>query len=113
MKDYRQAARIANIDIDNLKSGASAADLIDLMISAQYKIFNIQNGVGVWYVNRTIEAFLHKQALTKVGAGAGLRFDNYQGMKVLEFLGFPVRRADAILNSESQVTNTNPGFGAF
>ncbi len=113
VKDYRQACRIANIDIDNLKSGASAADLIDLMISAQYKVFNLQNGVGVWYVNRTIEAFLHKQALTKVGAGAGLRFDNYQGQKVLEFLGFPVRRADALLNSESQVTNTNPGFGAF
>jgi hypothetical protein len=113
VKDYRQASRIANIDIDNLKSGASAADLLDLMISAHYKIFNIQNGVGCWYVNRTIEAFLHKQSLTKVGAGAGLRFDNYQGQKVLEFLGFPVRRADALLNSESQVTATNPGFGPF
>lgn len=113
VKDYRQASRLANIDIDNLKSGTGAADLIDLMISLHYKIFNLQNGVGMWYVNRTIEAFLHKQALTKVGAGAGLRFDNYQGQKVLEFLGFPVRRADALLNSESAVTNTNPGFGAF
>jgi hypothetical protein len=113
VKDYRQGSRIANIDIDNLKSGASAADLIDVMISANYKVFNPQNGVGVWYVNRTIEAFLHKQALTKVGAGAGLRFDNYQGQKVLEFLGYPVRRADALLNSEAQVTSANPGFGAF
>lgn len=113
VKDYRQGGRIANIDIDNLKSGAAAADLIDLMISLHYKIFNIQNGTGCWYVNRTIEAFLHKQALTKVGAGAGLRFDNYQGQKVLEFLGFPIRRADAILNSEGQVTAANPGFGAF
>jgi hypothetical protein len=113
VKDYRQASRIANIDIDNLKSGTSAADLIDLMISADYKIFNPQNGVGCWYVNRTIEAFLHKQSLTKVGAGAGIRFDNYQGQKVLMFLGRPVRRADAILNSESQVTSTNPGFGPF
>lgn len=113
VKDYRQGGRLANIDIDTLKSGAGAADLIDLMISLNYKIFNPQNGVGAWYVNRTIEAFLHKQSLTKVGAGAGLRFDNYQGQKVLEFLGYPVRRADAILNSESQVTATNPGFGPF
>jgi hypothetical protein len=113
VKDYRQASRIANIDIDLLKSGVGAADLIDLMISGHYKIWNIQNGVGAWYVNRTIEAFLHKQALTKVGAGAGLRFDNYQGEKVLMFLGFPVRRADALLNTEAQVTSTNPGFGAF
>lgn len=113
VKDYRQGSRIANIDIDNLKSGAGAADLIDLMISAHYKVFNPQNGTGAWYVNRTIEAFLHKQSLTKVGAGAGLRFDNYQGEKVLMFLGYPVRRADAILNTESQVTATNPGFSAF
>lgn len=113
VKDYRQAARICNIDPVTLKSGVAAADLIDLMISAHYKIHNPQNGVGVWYVNRTIEAFLHKQALTKVGAGAGLNYDNYQGQKVLMFLGFPVRRADALLNTESQVTTVNPGYGGF
>lgn len=115
IKDYRQASRIANIDIDLLKSGVGAADLIDLMISAHYKIHNPQNGVGVWYVNRTIEAFLHKQALTKVGAGAGLNYDNYQGAKVLMFLGYPVRRADALLNTESQVTTAIPvaNFGSF
>lgn len=102
VKDYRQCARICNIDVSNLKTG-SAADLIDLMISANYKIHSEQNGQGVWYVNRTIEAFLHKQALTKVGAGAGLTFDNYQGERVLMFLGCPVRRADALLNSEARV----------
>lgn len=112
-KDYRQAARIANLDIDNLKSGSSAADLIDLMLSANYKIHNPQNGVGIWYANRTIEAFLHKQSLSKVAAGAGLRFDNYQGQKMLMFLNYPIRRADALLNSESQVTTSIPGFGAF
>ncbi len=111
VKDYRQVSRGANIDIDNLKSGAGAADLLDMMISMHYKIHNPQNGVGVWYCNRTIEAFLHKQALTKVGAGAGLNYDNYQGQKVLMFLGYPVRRADALLNTESQVTTANPGYG--
>lgn len=105
VKDYRQAARICNIDLSNLKSQTSAADLIDLMISAHYKIHNVQNGVGVWYVNRTIEAFLHKQALNKVSAGAGLSYENYQGQQVLMFLGRPVRRADALLNTESLVTS--------
>lgn len=103
VKDYRQAARIANIDQALLKSGSGAADLIDLMISAHYKIHNPQNGTGVWYVNRTIEAFLHKQAVSKVSAGAGLTYDNYQGQKVLMFLGHPIRRADALLTSEDQV----------
>ena len=104
VKDYRQAARIANIDLSLLQSGVGAADIIDLMISAHYKIHNPQNGKGVWYVNRTIEAFLHKQALTKVGAGAGLNYDNFEGKKILMFLGSPIRRSDALLNTESQVT---------
>lgn len=113
VKDYRQAVRIANIDVDLLKSGAGAADLIDLMISGHYKIFNPQNGTGVWYVNRTIEAFLHKQSLTKVGAGAGITYDNYQGKKVLFFLGSPVRRSDALITTEAQVTTTAfPGYAA-
>lgn len=103
VKDYRQAARIANIDVSDLIAG-SGADLIDLMISANYKIDSLDNGQGVWYVNRTIEAALHKVSLTKVGAGAGLTYDNYQGKKILTFLGFPIRRMDAILNTEAQVT---------
>lgn len=103
VKDYRQAARIANLDISDLIAG-TGADLIDLMISADYRIDDLNNGMGIWYVNRTIEAILHKQALTKVGAGAGLTFENYQGKKVLTFLGSPVRRMDALLNSEAQVT---------
>lgn len=104
VKDWRQATRICNLDTANLLSGNSAADLFDLMIDANYKIHNPQNGNGVWYVNRTIEAFLHKQALNRVSAGAGLTFENYQGQKVLMFLGCPVRRSDALLNTEGQVT---------
>lgn len=104
VKDYRQAGRIANIDISALQDGNAAADLIELMIALSYRIHTPSNGQGVWYVNRTIEAALHLQALTKVGAGAGLTFGNYQGEQVMMFLGRPVRRADAILNSEDQVT---------
>lgn len=104
VKDYRQAVRICNLDISNLQSGTGAADLIDLMISGCYKIHSTTNGNGVWYVNRTIEAFLHKQALTKVGAGAGLTFENFEGRRILTFLGFPVKRSDALLNSEAAVS---------
>jgi hypothetical protein len=103
VKDYRQACRIANIDVANLVSGVGAADLIDLMISADYKIHNKQNGSGAWYVNRTIYAHLHKQSRTAVGAGAGLTYENYQGKPVLMFLGCPVRLMDSMLNTEARV----------
>lgn len=112
IKDYRQACRIANIDYTLLQSQVGAADLIRLMIEAHYKIHNQQNGVGVWYVNRTIEAFLHLQAQSTVAAGAGLRYDNYQGSKVLMFLGKPVRRSDALLVTEAPVTTTSGNAGA-
>ena len=104
VKDYRQASRGCNIDVSDLKSGVGAADLIDLMISMTHLIHNPENGMGVFYVNRTIQAFLHKQSLSKVGAGAGITYDNYQGKKCLMFLGMPVRRSDALLNTEARVT---------
>lgn len=104
VKDYRQASRGCNIAISSLKSQSAAADLIDMMISMKYKIHVPENGTPVFYVNRTIEAFLHKQSLTKVGAGAGLTYDNYQGKKILTFLGIPIRRADALLNTEATVS---------
>lgn len=103
VKDFRQAARIANIDVSDLKTG-SAADLIDMMISANYLIDSLQNGKGCWYVNRTIEAFLHKQARADVSAGSGLNYENFEGRQILTFLGDPVRRMDSLLNSEAQVT---------
>ena len=103
VKDFRQASRIANIDVKNLKSGTNAADIIDMMISATYLVNSLEAGTPVFYVNRTIQAFLHKQSLTKVGAGAGLTYENYQGKPILTFLGIPIRRSDALLNSESQV----------
>lgn len=104
VKDYRQAVRIANIDQALLKSGAGAADLIDLMISGFHKLHNPEGGKLVIYCNRTLQAFLHKQALTKVGAGGGLNYDNFEGKPILTFLGAPVRRSDAMLTTEDQVT---------
>lgn len=103
VKDFRQVARVCNIDVSNLVSGTGAADLIDLMISADYKIDSQENGKGVWYVNRTIFAHLHKQSRTVVGAAGGLTYENYQGKRVLMFLGCPIRLCDGILNSEAKV----------
>lgn len=105
VKDFRQAARIANIDVSDLAAGnVSAADLVTLMIKADHLIDNINNGKGAWYCNRTVAAALHLQSLDKVSAGSGLTYDNYQGKRTLMFLDAPVRRMDALLNTEAEVT---------
>jgi len=103
VKDYRQGSRICNIDVTKLKSGVGAADLTDLMISAVYKLDSQENGQQVFYVNKTIMAFLHKQAIEKVSAGGGLTYENYMGKKVLMFLGIPIRVCDAILNTQARI----------
>lgn len=103
VKDYRQAVRIANIDVSALAAG-NGADLIDKMISGVHKIHNPSNGKGMIYVNRTVETFLDKQARRDVGGGGGLTYANYQGSEVLMFRGRPVRRCDLLLDSEDAVT---------
>ncbi len=103
VKDYRQAARIANISTDALQAG-TGPDLIDLLISAVHKIQSPSNGKGFIYVNRTIETYLDKQARRDVAGGGGLNYANYQGQEVLMFRGRPVRRADSLLDTEAAVT---------
>lgn len=103
VKDFRQGARVANIDISALQAG-SGVDLIEAMIQAMYKIDSLENGSPVFYMNRTIEAFLDLQAKASVAAGGGLTYMNYQGQRVLSFRGIPIRRSDALLNTEAALT---------
>lgn len=103
VKDFRQGARIANIDPATLKSGVGAADLIDLMIDAMYKLDSLENGQPVFYMNRTLMAHLDKQSRKEVGAAGGLTYSDYQGKPVLTFRGIPIRRADAMNRFEEQV----------
>lgn len=111
VRDYRAVARIANIDISELIAGSvSAADIIELMIKAYYRIptqlrkNNGKMGFGrpAWYVNSTIKTALHLQALNKNQVQLSLR--EVEGKEVLTFLGIPVREVDQLLNSEAAVT---------
>ena len=109
VKDYRGLARVANIDVSELVAGTvNAADILKLMTRAHYKIpASIREGMkgkGVWYMNSTITAILHEQALAKVSGGGGLTYQNYQGEQVMMFLGNPIREMDFILNTEEAVT---------
>lgn len=106
VKDFRAIARVANIDISNLKAGGtSAADLLKLMTRAHYRIPSaVKTAMGYVYMNSTIASFLHEQALEKVGTGGGLTFQNYQGEMVMMFLGRKVVICDALLNTEAVVS---------
>ncbi len=101
VKDWRQASRIANIDVSNLIANTSAADLIDQLITASYKLDDPMG--AIIYMNRTVHAILHKQVRSDVSTGGGLTFMNYGGEQILSFNGMPIRIADSLLNTEARV----------
>jgi hypothetical protein len=107
VRDWRGISRIANIDVSDLTTDASSgADLIDLMIDAYYALDNpgLQTGNCVIYTSRTIARFLHKQAMNKSVVELSLDEHAAGGKPVVNFLGHPIRRMDAILETEGAIS---------
>lgn len=102
LRDWRYVVRIANIDVSDLtKDASTGANLIDLMIQALEIIPNMSMGRPVFYCSRTIRSFLRRQILNK--NNVNLTFENVAGKQVLSFDGVPVRKTDAILETEAAV----------
>jgi len=101
VRDWRYAVRIANIDVSNLVSETSAADLTKLMIKAIHRIPALGSGRAVFYCNRTVREMLDIQALSK--ASNQLSIDNFDGKPVTKFRGIPIETVDQILETESVV----------
>lgn len=106
VRDWRGIARVANIDVSDLSATmATGADLLDKMVDAYYALDNPMRADGntVIYTSRTIAKFLHKQAMNKSNVQLTLSERAHGGQKVVEFLGHPIRRMDAILETEARV----------
>ena len=102
LKDWRYVFRI-QVDFAALTKNASAgADLIDLMTDATSYIPSLSSIRGVWYASRRVHSFLRRQITNKV-VGSTLTMEDVAGRKVMTFDGFPVRRVDALLHTESKV----------
>jgi hypothetical protein len=102
LKDWRYGVRIANIDVSDLGSVSDAADLLELMADAEERIPN-ELGRRAFYVNRTIRRYLRHQTRAQVSTGGGITFENIAGKQVMMFGDTPVRRTDALLNTEDVV----------
>ena len=102
VRDWRYVVRIANIDVSDL-SGSGAADLIDLMVQAEELLpDNAEGGTHLSFIcNKTVRSFLRRQIMNKTIYQ--LTQETVAGKHVTMFDGIPIRRTDAILNTESQV----------
>jgi hypothetical protein len=102
-KDWRYASRVCNIDVSNLVAKSSAADLIELMIKATYRIPSLKVGRPVFYMNRSVQQMLDIQRRDDVIAGAGLTWETVDGKRQGSFRGIPIRLCDQLLETESRV----------
>lgn len=102
LRDWRYVVRIANIKTSTLtKNAASGADLIDLMVQAIEMLPSMGLGKPVFYCNRTVRSFLRRQITNK--SNVWLNMEEVAGKKVMTFDGIPVKRVDAILDTEAHV----------
>jgi len=112
VKDWRYVVRIANIEVSDLiaQTGTQAATastaIIKLMARALYRIPNMAMGRAAFYMNRTVHSGLSLAALDKsqyvLKINEGLsQYGTPQSW--LSFLGVPLRRVDAILNTETSI----------
>ncbi len=104
IEDWRSTVRIANIDVTDLGTEAAAADIIDLLTDAFYKIPNAVRSIDginpVIYCSTAVAAALTKQSQKKTSP---IVIDNSHGKPVKSFWGYRIKECDAILSNEECV----------
>ena len=117
LRDWRYVVRVANIDVTQL-TGVSAANLINLLVRAIYRLPTQPVSAGtvqtsdtpevrasmgrlMFYGNRILRTYLDLQAMNKTNVL--LRIEEFNGKPITTFRGIPFRTCDAILNNEASI----------
>ncbi len=102
VRDWRYVVRI-NIDQEDLVfNAATGPNVIDLMTQALELVPNLSMGRPAFYMNRNVRSILRRQIVNKV-TNSSLTMEDIAGKKVVTFDGVPVRRVDALTNTESGI----------
>lgn len=101
IRDWRYFVRIANVDVSNLNTLANTKDIINWMIQASERIPELGKGRAAFYMNRRLREKLRLGILEKVSSN--LSWETVSGQRVMTFDDIPVRRTDALINTESRV----------
>lgn len=107
VRDWRANARIANIDTSQLNTAAYVEGLLKFFIDASESLpisnedTNSSGGRRVWYVSKSVRSALRWGILEKIATN--LTWETFNGKRVVMFDDTPVRRVDAILETEAVV----------
>lgn len=112
VKDWRYVVRIANIDVSDLGSlataqtAASTTSIVHKMAQALYRVPQLRRGRPVFYMNRTVHSGLTRLAMEKSTGVLALQDGLSQfgtPAAYTTFMGVPLRLCDTILNTEARV----------
>ncbi len=101
VRDWRYFVRIANIDVSELNTIANTKNIINWMVQATERIPSFGKGRAAFYMNRTLREKLRLGILERVSSN--LSWETVSGKRVMTFDDIPVRRTDALINTESRV----------
>jgi hypothetical protein len=112
VRDWRNVARIANIDLSDLAAGT--VDIYKYMRQAFWKIkqHRVMGGKMAIYCNANVLEALDAAntptmssnvPASSTGTNIRLRRDEIDGKEVLSYRGIPIRQCDAILNTETAI----------
>lgn len=104
VKDWRSAARIANIDTSNLVGESSATDLTKSMILATHKIKIRKNAPCAFYMNPTAFQMLDIQRYNNTNAATAITYEAIDGKRIPFFRGIPIRITDQLVETEATVS---------
>lgn len=116
IRDWRYVVRIANIDVSNLKAAdpndsaqvaaaiVARKSLIDHMVAATELLQSTSGCRPIFYCNRGIRSAVRQAILDKTSNN--LTSETVAGRVVTYFDEIPVRRVDALLNTEARVVGT-------
>lgn len=107
VRDWRYFARLCNIDVSDLATAGDTTDsspnLLKKMSLMLDMLPDLNSGRLAFYMNKTVMSYLRVQLMNK--ANVWVTMSDYMGKPgVLQFMGIPCRRCDALLNTESVVS---------
>jgi hypothetical protein len=107
VRDWRQNARVANIETDELDDLTKVKALLRAMIDAAEATpisgedSNAGNTRRAWYVSKSVRSALRWGILENIAGN--LTWENWMGKRVVMLDSIPVYRVDAILETEALV----------
>ncbi|MDX0262430.1 hypothetical protein GOC60_14700 [Sinorhizobium meliloti] len=111
VKDWRYNARVANIDVSDMRAGS--VDLWALLRKAYYRLQSrrrdaMSSRIAI-YMNREVLEILDAQSSDRALLAAnpnytGLGHAEVEGKEVRTYRGIPIRETDALLNTEAAIS---------